>query len=467
MKKKGFTLIELLGVIVVLAIILVISVPNILKIIESTRKQAFFSNVKSIVNTGLLQAETENSGQYPIYRFSNGQQEENDRYGELKVKGDAPYEGFVYYTNGIVEGVSSDKDDLYAVFYFVSTDRRYVAYGTAGSEFKLDNVIDNNGITYDSTNKTYKKGDVVLVTNQYVERIATFDEGVNLMTRMKKLAGNTNTGHWDVDENIKEFKFSTSGVPSSWKGVNGQINAPSSDNIASSTTSNIKIYMWFDNGTIYWWSEDKKPKLNKNAAFMFCYMSKLMNISGLHKFDTSDAEDIGSMFNGCSSLTNINLSNFNTSNVKIMGGLFSGCTSLNTINLSSFDTSKVEDMNSMFHGINVDNLDISNFDTSKVKNISYMFWESKVRILDLSNFNTSKVEDFSRMFWNMPNITTIYASDSFVIPQSSSTYQMFSGDYNLVGGEGSSYSTLGVVDGSMAHIDGGQNNPGYFTELDE
>ncbi len=57
---------------------------------------------------------------------------------------------------------------------------------------------------------------------------------------------------------------------------------------------------------------------------------------------------MGYMFYGCSSLTNINLSNFNTNNVIDMSGLFGGCSSLKDINLSNFNTNKVTDMRAMF-----------------------------------------------------------------------------------------------------------------------
>jgi len=46
------------------------------------------------------------------------------------------------------------------------------------------------------------------------------------------------------------------------------------------------------------------------------------------------------MFDGCSNLTNINLSSFDTKNVTNMGSIFSGCSNLTNINLSSFNTKK-------------------------------------------------------------------------------------------------------------------------------
>ena len=56
------------------------------------------------------------------------------------------------------------------------------------------------------------------------------------------------------------------------------------------------------------------------------------------------------MFDGCSSLTNIDLSNFNTNNVNYMGFMFYGCSSLTNIDLSNFNTNKITDMSGMFWG---------------------------------------------------------------------------------------------------------------------
>ena len=46
---------------------------------------------------------------------------------------------------------------------------------------------------------------------------------------------------------------------------------------------------------------------------------------------------MGWMFNGCSSLTNIDLSNFNTIDVSNMGDMFNGCSSLRKKNIKAKD----------------------------------------------------------------------------------------------------------------------------------
>ena len=50
------------------------------------------------------------------------------------------------------------------------------------------------------------------------------------------------------------------------------------------------------------------------------------------------------MFQGCSSLNEINLSHFNTNNIIDMGHMFQGCSSLTNINLSLFNTKHVTNL---------------------------------------------------------------------------------------------------------------------------
>ena len=61
---------------------------------------------------------------------------------------------------------------------------------------------------------------------------------------------------------------------------------------------------------------------------------------------------MGWMFEVCSSLTNINLSNINTNKVTDMSNMFCGCNSLTNIDLSNFNTQNVTNMSSMFDGCN-------------------------------------------------------------------------------------------------------------------
>jgi surface protein len=93
------------------------------------------------------------------------------------------------------------------------------------------------------------------------------------------------------------------------------------------------------------------------------------------------------MFNKCSSLTHLDLSNFYTNNLNDMNNMFNNCDSLIKLNLSNFNTSKIKDMSHMFEkNSSLINLDLSNFNTNKVVDMSYMFYKcSSLKKLNLKN----------------------------------------------------------------------------------
>ena len=121
------------------------------------------------------------------------------------------------------------------------------------------------------------------------------------------------------------------------------------------------------------------------------------------------------VFNGCSALTSLDLTNFNTAKVTDMKLLFANCSALESLDLSMFNTENVTSMPSMFNGAtNLKTLNVSNFNTEKVNNMGHMFANCpNLTSLDLSSFNTKEVEYVDNIFKNCSNLTTIYASENF------------------------------------------------------
>ena len=92
-----------------------------------------------------------------------------------------------------------------------------------------------------------------------------------------------------------------------------------------------------------------------------------------------------------------------------------------------------------------------------------MFSESTaLTTLDLSSFNTENVTSISYMFYKCNNLTTIYGTDWDTEAVTDGGY-MFYCCYKLIGGQGTTYDWDHIGPG-YAHIDGGSDNPGYFTE---
>ena len=155
-----------------------------------------------------------------------------------------------------------------------------------------------------------------------------------------------------------------------------------------------------------------------NMYNMFKNCKKLSSLNLSESFNTVNVTNMSSIFYGCSQLSSLNLSNFNTAKVKYMPSMFYGCKKLSSLTLSeSFNTVNVTNMSTMFNGCSqLSSLDISNFNTENVTYMYNMFENcNNLSSLDLSNFNTAKVTDMSYMFYGCSTLQTIYVSDNFVV----------------------------------------------------
>ena len=190
-------------------------------------------------------------------------------------------------------------------------------------------------------------------------------------------------------------------------------------------------------------------------------MSKAATLD-LSNFNTSKVTDMSSMFSE-SEATTLNLSGFDTSKVTNMSHMFWN-NQATALDLSNFDTSNVTNMSGMFYYSQATTLDLSSFDTSKVTNMSEMFSYSEATTIDLSNFDTSKVTYMGGMFSGASNLKTIYSSNKFNTNAVTDSSSMFTYCTSLVGGAGTTYDPT-KSDKTYAHIDGGEANPGYFTDI--
>ena len=195
--------------------------------------------------------------------------------------------------------------------------------------------------------------------------------------------------------------------------------------------------------------------------FFGCSSLTSLDLSG---FKTDNVTYMRGMFFGCSNLTNLDMSGFNTENVNDMRYMFSGCSSLTSLDLSGFNTENVSDMYLMFRGCSsLTNLDVSGFNTDKVTIMGNMFEDCRsLTSLDLSGFKTDNVTYMGYMFSGCSKLTTIYASEHWNMSKVKYSDSMFGACIRLVGGAGTTYNSQHTK-GDYAHIDGGPENPGYFT----
>ncbi len=235
-------------------------------------------------------------------------------------------------------------------------------------------------------------------------------------------------------------------------------------------------------------------------AFMnnsYGIMSRLEGIS-LDNVDTTRVNNMSGMFQGATSLTSLDLTGFDFGNVRNMSkmfykastletitfandidtgsatnmaSMFNEATSLSNVDVSHFNTEKVENMNGMFRFTpNLTNVDVSNFSTDSLKgSLESLFSYNGAAVLDLSGWDTSRVTIMRNLFLRNTAVTTIYASDSFVVSQVATEGTDDDGAFqnmsaNLVGGAGTIFSGLTPTNLTYARIDDPDNGePGFFT----
>ncbi len=204
-----------------------------------------------------------------------------------------------------------------------------------------------------------------------------------------------------------------------------------------------------------------------DMSYMFSGCSAVTAFD-LSAWNTENVEYMPYMFNDCSSWQEIDVSDWNTANVTNMSYMFSGCSAVTEFDLSAWNTGNVTNMSHMFNGCSaVTKFDFSDWNTANVTNMSYMFSDcSAVTALDLGNWNTQKLKNSEQMFAGCSNLQKIYVGVYWNTTKLSTHGKMFENCTSLVGGANTAYSSA-HTDATYAHVDGGTENPGYLTHIDD
>lgn len=147
--------------------------------------------------------------------------------------------------------------------------------------------------------------------------------------------------------------------------------------------------------------------------------------------------------------------------------IFSGCENLVYADLRGLDFSSKTDLTYLFYGCtNLKSVNLAG-NTPNLKNVSYLFNNcTALEEVDISgwNFNVSAPTNLtcSGMFYGCTSLKVIYASYDFPSSVSGAT-DTFKNCTALKGGAGTEFDASVTNYLSRARIDGGPDNPGYFT----
>ena len=223
-------------------------------------------------------------------------------------------------------------------------------------------LYDNNGTAYTDITSSSP-------TNTWLTTLTMFTTGADFNIKIKQLANPNvvNINVDTVDNNITSISRANS-LPANFEA--------NPDNTVSTSDSYNGIYIWYENGAIYYYSVSSNIYMNQTGTYMFKDLRSVTSIDittintkfetdaqwqfaydhalttlDLTHYDGSSLYSFGilDMFYECSSLTTLDLSNFNnTTSINTSDELFLGCTSLVTLDISGLNLGGVITGTNMF-----------------------------------------------------------------------------------------------------------------------
>ena len=480
-RKNGFTLVELLVVIVILAVIMIIAIPSVLSVLTTGRVKSFSTYAKKAV----LATEQRNAEEEMKQRISDKGVYAYSIKDDLDLPNTGSYDGYV---------VVDDCTEKEKQFYVYLADGEFMAY-----DFHYaDNaeIIDSSTFG-DYNEEVWKKvagskeivaAQVVVLTGGYTCSIfglndsevigtgadivpnlpsshnaAVFKEGPDVdYIMLNEVAGNkqfnivTHDGRRFV-ENIKYTNGSggwenltdlTDMTIKAVKKTNSITEAQkASAKIVSTDTSPNPIYMWFESGTVYWYTDAEKVFANQNARGMFAWLGAVKTID-VSEIDFSQTTDISGLFECDKNITSLDVSSMNVVNVTNMDETFYCLESLKSLDISMWNTSNVTELAYMF-GYLASATSIRfprNLVTSKVTIMEGLFYEDNaVKSLDVSEFDTSNATSFYALFRSCRALTTLDLS-KWKTSNVKNMREMFMDTTSLVSVDVTGWDTSNVTD---------------------
>ncbi len=285
------------------------------------------------------------------------------------------------------------------------------------------------------------KCDIEIEANIVInEKEATFLKGRTVNVIMKTLAGD------DLSSETNPHTFIDSNIVAIKKSDNEPIDANKEDkNLVSTPESENPIYMWYEDGTIYWWSEAIHPSLNENSSYFFGYLKNLEEIESISNWNSSDVKYLSFLFCWDETLTTLSpLESWDTSNVQSLRGFCTRCKKMQDVSaIKYWNVEKVTNISYLFNSnYEVEEVDLSHWATPSLTDMSNSFgmwddnsspyYDAKIKRIKMSDkFDTSKVTNMYALFANNKSLEDYSFLQYIDVSNSENIAQFFQYNLNL------------------------------------
>ena len=427
MKNRGFTLIEILTVIVILGVILSITVPTVLGMINNSKQNMYDIQVKNIESAA------------EAYILKNGRSiAELDAIGGIYYLSlsDLNDEGFISLPiKNPKTNTNFDADNNWVRIIKITEDKLTYDFTNNNTMWIFEVTIPEGGDTFSFSSRD---ADLTINWGDDIESSHTYT-GADFITHEYETGGIYNVTVEGTSTHISFCNVASLDCSNSTPTYLSDILTSIPIGVGLTSAENMFAKIEIEGFTAIDFFDNVSSNIT-NMKNMF-YSADYFN-QDIGSWNTSNVTDMGYMFMGASNF-NQNIGSWNTSNVTDMNSMFYNASSFNqdiglcdTSNLkntfamfqgaSSFnqdiglwDTSNITEMGSMFMDASSFNQDIGLWDTSNVTKTAFMFYSALSFNQDIGSWNTSNVWDMSFMFkdtlvfnqnigsWNTSNVSNM------------------------------------------------------------
>ena len=315
--------------------------------------------------------------------------------------------------------------------------------------FKLNNTVTENSVSFLKTGKDVNKMVFSDILDRDIKWVMEIGTGKYYLSNTS-YEGDTITSYYEEFMwfyGVHTDDLCDAIVVATLEQYNAVKNTLTASNIISVDESSIPTYYWFNNRTLYIYTEADSILLNEDSSYLFSFFYDLSSID-LSKINTSNVKRMSGMFKGASQIDQFDLSNFDFSKVTHMDGFFEGCHSLTSFDFSNFDISNLSDVSSMFEDcFSLTSINFGNNDILNLTDMSSLFKECRElsNIYNFENVKTSKVKRMGSLFEECFSLTSLNLS-SFDTSNVEEMYSMFNGCLRLTSLDVSHFNTSKVTD---------------------
>ena len=172
------------------------------------------------------------------------------------------------------------------------------------------------------------------------------------------------------------------------------------------------------------------------ASYLFQKFTNMITLDFDNLVTTDVVTNMTSMFQNCSKLGEIDLSNFNMQNVTTIEKLFWSCPGLINLKLNNWNAEKLTNINNLFrYTNNINSIEMNNFSAPVLSDVSNMFGAERtlnIESISINNWNIPNVTNLSSMFNGKSKLITLNM-EGFNAPSATNTSSIFYGCSSLEG----------------------------------